>query len=949
MKVQKRNGQTEDVSFDKVLNRIVKLSDFQHNQTTGKLNVDACKIAQKVCSEIYDGVKTTELDELASQISIALYPVNTDYGKLASRISISNIHKNTPSKFSDAIKELYSFKLQSGKTIIAKYLYNIVMENIDILNNVINDLADYKIDYFGFKTLEKSYLLRYNGRIIERPQYLFMRVALCIHRDNIDNAIATYHVLSEKYYTHATPTLFNAGTLNEQLASCFLISMKDDSITGIYDTLKECALISKHAGGIGLHIHNIRAKNSHINGTNGTSNGIVPMLKVFNDTAKYVDQGGGKRNGSFAIYIEPWHADIDDFLELKKNHGNEDERARDLFYGLWIPDLFMERVKSDKEWTLMCPNECPGLSDVYGDKFKNLYEKYELEGKGRETIKAQKLWYKIITSQIETGTPYLLYKDACNKKSNQQNLGTIKSSNLCTEIVEYTSPTETAVCNLASISLPSFVEKRYIKEEDKIIKGSEHVIVFSKDDCKYCKLTEGYLNKLNIDYNIIKVGDKHDRQEIYREIDEEFEDLVDTFPQIMVHIRGGNPVMDEYLNVNKDYGLLKEDYMNVIKNSQYIGGYYDMVQKYRPTFNFGKLEDIVRIMTINLNKVIDYNYYPVETAERSNSLHRPIGLGVQGLANVFFEMYMGFSSEEARKLNKDIFETIYYAAVKESMNLSRKREIKIKEFLKLKKELNIKISESYKKNGNYDLDAEKNIMNLERYRSLLAELKIVDGELNRKEYLGSYSSFIGSPMFKGQFQFDLWGLTASERYPWDELREDIQKYGIRNSLLVAPMPTASTSQILGNFECFEPIISNIYVRRVLAGEYVVINKYLIDELSKLGIWNEQMKDKIIVMGGSIQNIPGIPSVVKELFKTAWEIKQKVLIDMAADRGAFICQSQSLNLFIENPEFAKITSMHFYAWKKGLKTGMYYLRTKSASKAIQFTIDPRLHECESCSG
>ena len=717
--------------------------------------------------------------------------------------------------------------------------------------------------------------------------------------------------------------------------------MKGDSISGIYDTLKECALISKHAGGIGLHIHNIRAKNSYINGTNGTSNGIVPMLKVFNDTAKYVDQGGGKRNGSFAIYLEPWHADIEEFLELKKNHGNEDERARDLFYGLWIPDLFMERVMNEEKWTLMCPRECPNLSDKYGDDFKELYEQYEKDGCGRVTIDARKLWYKILTSQIETGTPYLLYKDACNKKSNQKNLGTIKSSNLCTEIVEYTSEGETAVCNLASISLPSFIEDFYITDDIKNHDNTDHVIVFSKDGCKYCDLSIEFLEKININYTVIKVNDDGERKDIYMSIDDNFDTLVDSFPQI-------------FYTSNEKYSLITGDIrpLNNIElgnKCKYMGGYSNLLKQYRPTYNFNKLVDVVRVMTINLNKVIDYNYYPVKVAKRSNSLHRPIGIGVQGLANVFFKMYIEFSSNEAKKLNKDIFESIYYGAVSQSMILSRDRGLKILEYTDTMDDLDS--CGDILHTGSHDTFEPSILKKINKVKELKRNLEpLLDEELNRDSHYGSYSSFIGSPMSEGKFQFNLWGeLDDNSRYSWDKLREDVIKYGIRNSLLVAPMPTASTSQILGNFECFEPIISNIYLRRVLAGEYMVVNTYLIDELSKLGLWDETMKDRLILSGGSVQNLPNVPEYVKGLFKTAWEIKQKVLIDLSADRGRYICQSQSLNLFMENPEFGKITSMHFYAWKKGLKTGMYYLRTKAASKALQFTIDPRLKECESCSG
>jgi ribonucleoside-diphosphate reductase subunit M1 len=866
MLVEKRNGVTEEVSFDKILNRIRLLSSGE--EFTKKIAVDPVLIAQKVCSEIYDGVKTSKLDELASETAISLYSKTPDYAILASRIVISNHIKSTRSKFSDVVKVLHQ------SDVLQDYLYDIVSQNKILIDNEINELADYNIDFFGFKTLQKSYLLRIEGVIIERPQHLFMRVALCIHRDNLEKAFETYHHISNKDFIHATPTLFNAGTKREQLASCFLLSMKDDSVMGIYDTLKDCALISKYSGGIGLHIHNIRANSSFIKGTNGYSNGIVPMLKVFNDTARYIDQGGGKRNGSFAIYLEPWHADIEYFLELKKNHGNEHDRARDLFYGLWIPDLFMKRVKENGKWCLMCPSESPGLSDCYGDEFVKLYMKYEKEGKFRKQVNAQDLWFAILTSQIETGTPYLLYKDACNLKSNQNNLGTIKSSNLCTEIIEYSNHEETAVCNLASISLPScIVDKDF---SDVVL------TIYTKDGCNYCDSSKRHCDTRGINY--VSKG-QSDLKLINDGV---------TFPQIY---DGDN---------------------------QLIGGYEELVQWSKPSFDYKKLTNLAKTLTYNLNKIIDYNFYPIPETERSNTRHRPIGLGVQGLANIFYEMKTAFGSDESKEMNKKIFESIYYGALQASMEIARDREVSMKIY----------------KDGNVSAD--------EMCR-LKSELKPIDRELERDTYLGTYSSYINSPIYKGQLQHDLWGIKVDNTlHDWDTLRGDIKKYGVRNSLLVAPMPTASTSQILGNFECIEPVISNIYSRRVLAGEFMVINEHLVRDLIELGKWDGDMKDKIILNDGSVQNIKEIPLSIREIYKTAWEIKQKHILDMAADRGAFICQSQSLNLFVESPNFKRLSSMHFYGWERGLKTGMYYLRTRPSSKALQFTIEPE-KACESCSG
>ena len=751
MYVIKRDGRKESVKFDKITARVQKLSYGLDPM------VDPVKVTLKVIEGIYDAVPTAELDNLAAEIAASFTSTHPDYALLASRIAISNLHKTTNKSFSKTMKDLFEYedpKNGQAASLIDEEVYEIIKKHAQLLDSTIIYDRDFSYDYFGFKTLEKSYLLRLQGKVVERPQHMIMRVAIGIHKEDIDSVIETYNLMSERWFTHATPTLFNAGTPKPQMSSCFLLTMKDDSIEGIYDTLKQCAKISQSAGGIGLSMHNVRATGSYIKGTNGTSNGIVPMLRVFNDTARYVDQGGGKRKGSFAIYLEPWHADIFEFLELKKNHGKEEMRARDLFYALWISDLFMQRVEDNGNWSLFCPNEAPGLGDCYGKEFEDLYTKYEKEGRARKTIKAQDLWFAILESQIETGTPYMLYKDACNEKSNQKNLGTIKSSNLCTEIIEYTSPDEVAVCNLASVALPRFVT------------------------------------------------------------DEQFDHQ--------------------------------------------------------------KLFDVTYSVTKNLNKIIDNNYYPVVEAKNSNLRHRPIGIGVQGLADAFILMRMPFDSPEAAQLNKEIFETIYYAAMTASKDLAK-----------------------------------------------------IDG---------TYETYPGSPVSKGIFQYYMWNVTPSPRWEWDVLKEEVAKYGVRNSLLVAPMPTASTSQILGNNECFEPYTSNIYSRRVLSGEFVVVNKHLLRDLVKLGIWNDTLKNKIISANGSVADIPEIPENIKELYKTVWEIKQKAIIEMAADRGAYICQSQSLNLFIQNANFAKLTSMHFYAWKKGLKTGMYYLRTKAATDAIKFTVE-----------
>lgn len=752
MHVIKRNGKEQVVSFDKITARISKLCYGLNTDY-----VDPVKISQKVVAGVYPGVTTSELDELAAETCAYQSTQHPDFSQLAARISISNLHKNTNKVFSDNIELFHKNRHPKTKAVaplIADDVYDIIMKNKDALNSAIIYDRDFEYDYFGVKTLERSYLIRINGKVAERPQQMIMRVAVGIHKGDIKSVLESYEYMSQKYFTHATPTLYNAGSPRPQLSSCFLLAMQDDSIEGIYDTLKQCASISKWAGGIGVSIHNIRSTASYIRGTNGTSNGIVPMLRVFNDTARYVDQGGGKRKGSFAMYLEPWHPDIFEFLDLRKNHGNEMSRARDLFYALWIPDLFMKRVEANEEWSLFCPNEAKNLCETYGEEFDTLYTNYEKEGLARKTIKAQKLWFAILDSQIETGTPYMLYKDHCNRKSNQKNLGCIKSSNLCTEIIEYTSKDEVAVCNLASIALPKFVKNQ--------------------------------------------------------------------------------------------------------------------------TFNFDELYRIAKLVTRNLNKVIDVNYYPVIEAKRSNLRHRPIGIGVQGLADAFILMGFPFESSDAKQLNIDIFETIYYGAMEASMEIAKD--------------------------------------------------------------LGPYETYAGSPVSKGIFQYDMWKVVPSKRWDWDELKAKVAQYGVRNSLLLAPMPTASTAQILGNNEAIEPFTSNMYTRRVLAGEFTIVNKYLMRELMGLGLWDQKVRNQIIADRGSVQNVSSIPVSIKNKYKTVWEIKQKAVLDMAADRGAYICQSQSLNVHIAEPTVSKLTSMHFYAWRKGLKTGMYYLRTRPKADAIQFTVD-----------
>ena len=824
MYVLKRNGKREAISFDKILKRIKSLGKQFNLQ-----NIIFAQLAIKVIDQLYDNIQTTKIDELTAEQCASMASIHPDYTKLAGAIVVSNLHKNTSNCYYETTKKLYDYRDSNNNSF--RLIKTSIMEIIETYKDAINAMIDYERDYFfdffGLKTLERAYLMRCNKLIIERPQHLIMRVAITIHGSNMEKVKETYDLMSQKYFIHATPTLFNAGTPRPQLSSCYLLGMEDDSIEGIFNTLKECAQISKWAGGIGLHAHNIRANGSYIRGTNGTSNGLIPMLGVFNKTARYVDQGG-KRNGSFAIYIEPHHPDVEDFLDLKKNHGDEESKCRDLFYALWISDLFMERVMGNKIWSLFCPDKCPGLSDCHSDAYRELYLKYENEGKFNKQINARDLWIKILDSQVETGTPYILYKDAANNKSNQKNLGTIKSSNLCTEIIEYSDSKETAVCNLASLGLPMFVK------EDK-------------------------------------------------------------------------------------------------------------------TFDYDKLYQVTQVVTNNLNNVIDINYYPTPKTRRSNFKHRPIGIGVQGLADVFFKMDLAFISDQAKEINIKIFETIYYAALEKSMLLAKERYTLMK-YLKQQYDLN---------NWTFSSDEhECRVYNIYNATDALIHVSIENNKLIEKalktvnpikaeidnldlQFIGAYSSFKGSPASFGQLQFDLWNVTPTPgRYDWTTLKENIMTYGIRNSLLVAPMPTASTSQILGNNECFEPITSNIYSRKTLAGDFVLVNKYLVEELLKLGLWNEELKNSIIANKGSVSHIPNLSPHLKEKYKIVWEMPMKEIINMSRDRGAFICQSQSLNLWIEDPDSKILTNMHFYSWKAGLKTGIYYLRRKARHQAQQFTIEPK---------
>ena len=1034
MYVSKRNGTHEPVSFDKILRRIKSLAVLDNEE----LNINFTTLTMKIIDQLYDNIHTREIDELTAQQCASLSTKHVHYGVLASRILISNHHKNTEENYFKIVEQLYNFKDVNNKhhPLISKELYCVVEKNAGLIQSKFDFNRDYKFDYFGFKTLEKAYLMRVNDVIIERPQHMWMRVALGIHGNDLDAAFETYELMSQKYFTHATPTLFNSGTPRPQMSSCYLLAMEDDSIKGIYNTLSDCAAISKWAGGIGLHIHNVRSKGSQIRGTNGVTDGLVPMLRVFNSTARYVNQSG-KRNGSFAMYLEPWHADIFDFLELKKNHGDEELKARDLFYALWIPDLFMKRVKEDGKWSLMCPDKCPGLSDSYGHEFEELYTKYENENRGNKTINARDLWIKILDSQIETGTPYMLYKDASNKKSNQQNLGTIKSSNLCvapetkimtsvgevtisdyenkvvevwngyefsetkirktgidqeliticfsdgnsidctpyhkfhilvngkeqileaqelqindvivtfytpfglckkdiyitdvinngrfddtycfnepknhtgvfngimtgqcTEIIEYSDDKETAVCNLASIGLSMFVDPPktdYINE----------VKLYTKADCIYCNVAKTFLQQYNLNFSYEELNDDEERRAKYDELNAiiQPDTPINSVPQIFI-------------------------------NGNYVGGASELIQILRPTFNYDKLHQVTKVVTNNLNKVIDVNFYPTEKTRRSNMKHRPIGIGVQGLADVFAKMYIAFNSQEASDINEKIFETIYHASCEKSMEIAKSRQDEM---------LDIRLSYRNSKFSFDSFEPDCNTYSItqetpEHIKKLLHKHMPTYGELFSlsDNHVGAYSSFDGSPASKGLLQFDLWNETPSNRYDWDSLKQNIMKYGMRNSLLVAPMPTASTSQILGNNECFEPFTSNIYLRRTLAGEFIVINKYLIADLINLGLWNDDIKNSIILHKGSIQQLTQLPKYIRETYKIVWEIPMRNLINMAASRGKYICQSQSMNLWMENPTYDKITAMHFYAWQKGLKTGIYYLRTKAKASAQQFTIDP----------
>lgn len=886
MHVTKRNGSMELVSFDKITKRVENLC----NNIKPKLHINYGQLVMKIIDQLYSGISTSQIDELLAEQCASLCTLKLDYGALASRVVISNHQKNTSDNFRDVVNQLYNFIDATGKhsPLVSGDLYRIANGFPSDIENMIDYERDFDIDYFGFKTLERAYLMRINKVIVERPQHMWMRVAIGIHGDNLEKVKETYELMSQKYFTHATPTLFNAGTPRPQLSSCYLIAMEDDSIDGIFNTLKECARISKWAGGIGLHIHNVRATGTHIRGTNGTSNGVVPMLRVFNMTARYVDQGGGKRNGSFAIYLEPWHADINAFLDLKKNHGDEEQRARDLFYGLWIPDKFMHAVKNNLDWHLFCPDVCKGLSDAYGEKFNELYDSYVSQGKAVKVMKARELWFKILDAQMETGTPYLLYKDACNEKSNQKNLGTIKSSNLCTEIIEYSDENQTAVCNLASIGLARFVKYSNPLEGD--------VVVYTKDKCKWCRTLKTLLTSAGIDFNEIPVKAEHF---------EEFkaEHGVSTVPQLYA---GG----------------------------KLIGGYDATSALVKPYYDFELLHKISKVVTKNLDRVIDVNYYPTPKTRTSNLLHRPIGIGVQGLADTFAIMDIAFDSDEASQLNKNIFETIYHAALEASNENAIDRAGAMSM---------IKAHHGVKNVFAYDdfsiIDTRREYSDNYEINAMLKKCQPIPAEvLNFSNPAGAYSSFEGSPLSKGIFQFDMWGVSPSERYDWKKLKASIMQYGTRNSLLLAPMPTASTSQILGNNECFEPFTSNIYNRRTLAGEFVVVNNYLMRELTDLGVWNEDLKNSIIANRGSIQHIEGISDHLKEKYKIVWEIPMKVLIDMAADRGAFIDQSQSLNLWMEDPNYKSLTSMHFYSHQKGLKTGIYYLRRKPRHQPQQFTID-----------
>ena len=964
MFVTKRDGKEEIVNNKKILERTKKVGE-----RCGVM-IDYTMLIQKVMDQLYNKIKTSEIDELMCQICASMGTTDYNYYKLASALCISNHQKEVSSDFVENYEKIYN----NNEGYLSESFLMIIRKHGEVFRSFIDDNKDYDIDFFGFKTLERAYLMKKDNKICERIQHLWLRVAVQIHGENLEKVKETYQGLSNKYFIHATPTLFNSGTKRPQLSSCYLLAMEDDSIQGIFNTLQDCASISKWAGGIGLHIHNIRAKNTKIIGTNGKSNGIVPMLKVFNHTARYVDQGGGKRSGSFAIYLEPWHADIEDFLELRKNHGDEEMRARDLFYALWIPDLFMQKVEKDDYWYLMCPNQCPGLNECFDEEFEILYNRYIDEGKYNKKIKARELWFRILDSQMETGTPYMLYKDSINRKSNQQNIGMIQSSNLCCEITEYSDKNETAVCNLASIALSQFVMP-ICKLKDKT-----NIIIYTKTSCVYCKMVKSLLYDFGLSYEETILDDNDDRHAFYKEQTDLLNLEIKSVPQIFI-------------------------------NSEHIGGYQDIKKYLCYQFDFTKLQYITEIVTENLNHIIDCNFYPTNKTYISNMNHRPIGVGVQGLADTFAKLDIAYDSDEAQQLNKDIFETIYFGAMKRSNELAKQRNDSI---LLLQQEIIFDLFSNrngylqwfipFFKKKHYCTDfiyfdkisneqnIPQNITNL--YHKMKPTMEEIFGKhfynvyleyihkqenlhqfqyhlydvcdenyklfLRHDKHHGAYSSFEGSPLSKGKFQFDLWDVQPSERHHWQSLRESIQEYGVRNSLCVAPMPTASTSQILSNNECFEPFTSNIYSRRTLAGEFVVINKHLMKELNERGLWNNELKNKIIEQKGSIQKIEEIPSSIKHKYKIVWDMSMKRLIDMAKDRGAFVCQSQSMILWVEGPNYKNLTSMHFYAWRCGLKTGIYYLRRKAKHQAQQFTIEPNQvlqdpshsdshEECEMCSG
>ena len=866
MEVTKRDGRKEPVFFDKISKRLRILID------EGKLKkIDPVIIAQQVIRNLYDGITTLELDNLSARVCASLSSNDPNYGLLGGRIYISNLHKNTPDSFHKCCKILMNNldRNNDPSPLLSTKIYKIIENNRDLIESRIVMDRDYFVDFFGFKTLEKAYLMKSNGVIVERPQYMWMRVSLGIHEDDLDAAFETYDLMSKKFFTHASPTLFNSGTIRPQLSSCFLMGTTD-SIEGIFKTIKDCALISKNAGGIGIHVSNIRSAGSLIRKTNGISNGIIPMLQVYNYTARYIDQGG-RRPGSFAMYLEPWHSDVFEFLDLRKNTGSETDRARDLFLALWIPDLFIKKVINNEDWYLMCPDECKNLPDVWGESFESLYEEYVNEGKYKKKVPARTLWNKILESQVETGNPYILYKDHVNRKSNQQNIGTIKSSNLCAEIVEYSDDKETAVCNLASIALNMFVEKPKLDVKIKL---------YTKKKCNFCKLSKMLLKNYEIEYEEICIDEDIKIATILNENP----NIVNTVPQIYF-------------------------------NDQRIGGYEELKVYMQPRYNFDRLKEITKIICRNLNKVIDVNFYPTVEAKFSNLKHRPIGIGVQGLADTYFKMRFPFESEEAHNLNKEIFETIYFGALEASMDLAKERgDFLEKDVIEL--EDITKSKYAYKADNTYNHFIQ---------------------DITRQYAKGAYHTFIGSPLSHGKFQFDLWGTKPSDRWDWENLRENIKKHGVRNSLVTALMPTASSSQILGNNECFEPITSNIYKRRTQAGEFKLINKYLIKDLKNYGLWGEDVKENIIFRNGSVKYLD-IPKELKELYKTVWEIKQKHIITQAATRGPFIDQTQSMNIYMEDADFNKMSSSHITAWKLGLKTGIYYFRTKPAANAIKFTIN-----------